>query len=73
MTVNVLANYPKGLMWMSFYNYIFIPKEANLTVESYCNGTEKGWHKQFVIIQMVIISIFVKLQKSDIHNTVLFF
>ena len=73
MTVNVLADYLKGLMWMSIHNYIFIPKETNLTEESYCNGTEKGWHKQFVIMQMVIISIFVKLQKSNIHYAVLFF
>ena len=51
MTVNVLADYLKGLMRMSLHNYIFIPKETNLTEESYCNGTEKGWHKQFVIIQ----------------------
>lgn len=42
MTVNVLTNNLKGFMWMSFHNYIAIPKETNLTEKSYCNCTEEG-------------------------------
>ena len=73
MTVNVLTNNLKGFMWMSFHNYIAIPKETNLTKKSYCNATVNGWHKQFVIVQAIIISILVKLQKSNIDNAVFFF
>lgn len=58
---------------MSFHNYILISKETNLIEQSYCNGTEEGWKKQFVIMEAVIITIFVKPQEADIYNAVFFF